>query len=209
MTNQTPSNRPADESSLTGVLKTAIRKEMQNMQNMLPAEVVSYDRAANRATLKHLVQMQGSDGQIVSRAQLASIRVYQFGNGSFSMSLPIKPGDKGWIKAADRDISTFQQGLSESPPNTERMHSFEDGLFMPDAMTQGDAPAGQGDAVVIGSVDGGSYIAFTGDRITLNVAGQVLELTADGLKHNGINIGDDHKHLDVTAGADTTGVPEP
>ena len=208
MSNQKPSNRPADDGNLTGVLKTAIRKEMQNMNVMLPAEVVSYDRATNRAVIKHLVQMQGSDGKIVSRAQLASIRTYQFGNGAFSMGLPIKPGDKGWIKAADRDISTFQQGLNESAPNTDRMHSFEDGLFMPDAMTQGAAPAGQDDAVVIGAVNGAAYIAFTGDRITLNVGGQVLELTADGLKHNGINIGDDHKHLDVTAGADTTGVPE-
>ena len=158
--------------------------------------------------------MQGSDGEVVSRAQLSSIRVYQFGNGAFSMSLPIKPGDKGWIKAADRDISTFQQGLSESPPNTERMHSFEDGLFMPDAMTQGDAPAGQSDAVVIGSVDGGSYLAFTGDGFTFNVGGTVFALTAAGfeqtggtVRHNGTDIGETHIHGGVVVGGGVTQEP--
>ena len=118
MANQTPSIRPADEGSLTGVIKTAVTKAMQSLDVMLPVEVVSYDRATNRATVKHLVQMQGTDGEKVSRAPVSSVRVQQPGNGAFSISLPIQPGDKGWLVAADRDISLFQQGLTEDAPSS-------------------------------------------------------------------------------------------
>ena len=206
MVNQTPSIRPADEGTLTGVIKTAITKAMQSLDVMLPVEVVAYDRATNRATVKHLVQMQGSDGEKVSRANIASVRVQQFGNASFNISLPIKPGDKGWIKAADRDISVFQQDLSENAPNTARMHSFQDGLFMPDAMSNGDAPAGQGDRVVIGANGGGTFMAFDGDGFEFHFRGNVLTMNADGLKMNGKNIGDTHTHGGVVpGGADTLG----
>jgi len=194
MANQKPSIRPADEDSLTGLIKSAFRKQMQSMNVMLPVEVVAYDRATNRATVKHLVQMQGTDGEKVSRAQIASIRVMQFGNGAFNISLPIKPGDRGWLKAADRDISIFQQGLTEDAPNTDRMHSFQDGVFMPDAMGNGDAPAGAGDRVVIGSNDGGCYMSFDGSGFYFNGPFGEVSFTATGLFHNGRDIGDTHIH---------------
>lgn len=214
MVNQAPSTRPADESSLSGVMKTAITKAMQSMNVMLPVEVVSYDRATNRATVRHLVQMVGSDGEAVSRGNVASVRVQQPGNGAFNISLPIKPGDQGWLMAADRDISTFQQGLTESQPNTARMHSFQDGMFMPDAMGNGDAPSGQGDRVVIGSNDGGAFMSFDGSGFYFNIGGTEWSLTAAGFSqtggtvtHNGKNIGDTHVHVGVTPGPGNTGVP--
>lgn len=209
MANQVPSIRPADESSLTGVIKTAVNKAMQSFDVMLPVEVVSYDRATNRATVKHLVQMQGSDGEKVSRAPVASVRVQQFGNAAFNISLPIKPGDKGWLKAADRDISIFQQGLTEDAPNTARMHSFQDGLFMPDAMSNGDAPAGSGDDLVIGANDGSSYMSIgSGGFKWVGPWGSVT-LDAGGLKMNGKNVGDTHTHGGVITGGDDTDVPNP
>jgi hypothetical protein len=214
MANQKPSILPADEASLTGVIKTAVNKAMQNFDVMLPVEVVAYDRATNRATVKHLVQMQGSDGEKVSRANVASVRVQQPGNGTFNISLPITPGDKGWLMAADRDMSVFQQGLTEDAPNTARMHSFQDGLFMPDAMSNGDAPAGQSGRVVIGANNGGAYMAFDGDGFYFNIGGTEFTLTAAGfaqtggtVTHNGTDIGDTHIHDGVTPGGGNTGTP--
>lgn len=224
MTNQTPSVRPSDESTLAGVLKLATRKAAQQQDGMLPVEVVSYDRATNRATVKHLVQMTGSDGEAVSRAQVSSVRVMQPGNATFNISMPIKAGDKGWLFAADRDMSVFQsQGLREAPPNTERVKSFQDGVFMPDAMSNGDAPSGHGDNVIIGLNGGDTYISlgsgaielYMGDNVltldasglTVTAGGNTLSLTSGGLEMNGKNIGDDHTHGGVTSGASSTGAP--
>lgn len=213
--NQTPSVNPAEEATLTGVLRTAIRKELQQTDGMMPVEVVSYDRATNRATVRHLVQMQGSDGAKVDRAQVSSIRVLQPGNGAFSMSLPIKPGDKGWLLAADRDISVFQQDVDrQDAPNTARMKSFQDGLFMPDAMKMGDVPAGEGDRVVIGSNDGGSILSFDGSGFYFTIGGVSVAITAAGIeitggevRHNGLNIGSTHTHGGIVPGGGNTLVP--
>lgn len=206
--NQPRSVNPADEATLPGVLDLAINKKMQAMDGMMPVEVVGYDRATNRATLKHLVQMQGSDGEKVDRAQIASVRVLQPGNGKFSISLPIKPGDKGWILAADRDMSIFQQDVDKADaPNTARMKSFQDGLFVPDAMKNGDAPAGQGDRVVIGANGGSAFIAFDEDGFEFRFGGHILTMDAAGLKMNGKNIGDTHTHGGVIMGGDNTAVP--
>lgn len=209
MANQTPSINPADESTLAGVMGAAIRKAMQSLDVMLPVEVVAYDRATNRATVRHLVQMVGSDGEVVSRANIASIRVMQFGNGAFNISLPIQPGDKGWLKAADRDISVFQQGLTEGAPNTARLHSFQDGVFMPDAMSNGDAPEGQGDRVVIGSNDGACFMAFDANGFEFSGPFGKLTFGADGIRHNGKNIGDTHTHGGIVPGGGNTAVPNP
>jgi len=214
MANQTPSIRPADEASLPGVIKTAINKAMQSTDVMLPVEVVAYDRATNRATVRHMVQMVGSDGEAVDRADVASIRVMQFGNASFNVSMPIKPGDKGWLMAADRDISTFQQGLEKGAPNTARMHSFQDGVFMPDAMSNGNAPAGQDDRVVIGANNGDAYFAFDGSTlywecggVSMTMSGGGLAITGGTVTHNGKNIGDTHIHTDVVPGGGVSGPP--
>lgn len=208
MANQDPSRNPANESTLAGVVQLAVRKAMQSFDVMMPVEVVSYDRATNRAVVKHSIQMKGSNGENVDRAPVASIRVYQFGNGAFNVSLPIKPGDKGWLMAADRDLSLYQQDLNKTDaPNTQRMHSFQDGLFMPDAMANGDAPAGQGDRVVIGSNGGGTYFAFDDSGFEFTGPFGTLTMDASGIKHNGKNIGDTHTHSGVVPGSGNTGVP--
>lgn len=209
MTNQTPSANPADERSLAGIIKIAIEKRLQDMDVMMPVEVVAYDRATNRATVRHLIQMQGANGEKVDRANVASVRVQQPGNAKFSISLPIKPGDKGWLMAADRDLSIFQQGLEKDAPNTRRMHSFQDGLFMPDAMGAGDAPAGEDNRVVIGSVGGGSYMAFDDDSFIFKGTWGTLTIDASGIHHNGKNIGDTHTHGGVNPGGGNTAVPNP
>lgn len=216
MVNQTPSIRPADESTLAGVIKTAVNKAMQSFDGMLPVEVVAYDRATNRATVRHLVQMVGSDGEAVDRADVASIRVMQPGNGAFNISLPIQPGDKGWLMAADRDISTFQQGLQKGAPNTARMHSFQDGVFMPDAMSNGNAPLGQEGRVVIGANNGSSFFSFDGSTLYFESGGVSMTISAAGVAitggtvtHNGVNIGSTHVHTGVTPGGSNTGTPNP
>ena len=167
MANQTPSIRPADEGTLAGVIKTAVNKAMQAFDGMLPVEVVAYDRATNRATVRHLVQMVGT-----------------------------------------------VHGLQKGAPNTARMHSFQDGVFMPDAMSNGDAPAGQSGRVVIGANDGSAFFSFDGSGLYFSCGGVEVAITGAGISitggtvtHNGVNIGDDHAHTGVTPGGGTSGPP--
>jgi hypothetical protein len=165
---------------LTDSLKKLMRSETMKIDDMLPATVVSYDEDANRATIQPLVTMMTQDGEKVSRAQVFDAPVFRFGGGGFFIRYPIKAGDFGWLKANDRDISLILQngGVQEDMPNTERLHSFSDALFIPDAL-KGWAVAGKNkDAMVIQSLDGKSVIALHNNKIVIEAG--TVELGADG-----------------------------
>ena len=128
-----PSRNPADNDTLAGLLRLALKKALQKTDDMLPAKVIAYNPATNMAQVQPLIVVVTTNNQIVPRAQVASIPVYQASGGGFILKFPIAPGDFGWIKANDRDISLFTQTNQQSPPNTFRLHDFADSLFFPQA----------------------------------------------------------------------------
>jgi hypothetical protein len=127
---------PANEDTLTGTFRHIFNKMMQDTNGMLPARVVAYNGNRNkpRVTVQPLIAILTTGGSQVSRAQIASLPVLQFGAGGSFISFPITVGDLGWIKANDRDISIFLQSFNESRPQTLRKNNFADALFIPDTM---------------------------------------------------------------------------
>jgi hypothetical protein len=147
MVNQTPSMRPADESSLAGVMKTAIRKELQNLNVMLPVEVVGYDRATNRATIKHLVQMEGANGEKVSRANVASIRVLQPGNGGFQHFVADQTRGQGLVDGGRSGYFGFSAGAFRRRSKTRRACiRFRTGFSCPTPWPTATRPRGKATA---------------------------------------------------------------
>lgn len=173
MTHAPPSANPADIGHLAGLLRVYGEKLKQNTDDMLPARVVAYDRTTNRATVQPLVQMVTTEGEAVSRAQIPSVPVYQAAGGGFVIAFPLAPGDLGWLKASDRDLSLFLQGLAETTPNTARTHSFQDGVFYPDIMRQWTLDAADQTRLVIQSTDGATRIAVGADIVAITTDGEV------------------------------------
>jgi hypothetical protein len=128
-----PSRNPADNDTLTGLLRLVLTKFLQATDDMLPARVIAYDAAQNVAQVQPIIAMVSTANQVIPRAQVASVPVLQMSGGGFVMRFPINPGDLGWIKASDRDISLFKQTAQQAQPNTQRKHSFEDAIFIPQA----------------------------------------------------------------------------
>jgi len=221
-----PSKDPADEGSLSGAFRQIFKKLLQSTDGMLPAKVISYDRAANVATVQPVIAILTTDGNRVERASIARVPVLALGGGGFVLNFPLQPGDLGWIEASDRDISLYMQSLGDSQPNTFRLHSFEDGRFIPDMMRNFDVSDAEG--MVIQSADGAVRIELTADTIrmrapnlvgefgTINFEGPttfVNEVTFQahttheaGAEIGGIEFGT-HKHTGVTTGGGTSGGP--
>lgn len=164
----TPNLDDADTGNLAAVLKSYLKYFIrENLDDMLPATVVSYDDGSNRAVIKPLVMVGTTDGAKVSRAEIPNIPVFRFGGGGFFIRFPIKPGDFGWLKASDRDISlVFQRGGQEDWPNTERLHSFSDAMFFPDTLKDWAIDGENSDAVVLQSMDGGVCVALHSGKLT-------------------------------------------
>lgn len=224
MTNAPPSHDAASEGGVTGTLKEVYRKFLQGTDDMLPAQVISYDRTANTAVVRPLIRVLGSNGQLVSRQAVQGVKVFQFGGGGFFMGFNLEPGDLGWIKAADRDISLFLQQYAEAGPNTKRLHSFSDALFFPDIMrgyTIADEDAGN---LVLQSADGSVRVALWADRV--KITAPLLEVDAPTVTMSGtlqvegaitsdteVSVGPinltTHKHSDVQSGGSNSGGPVP
>lgn len=222
----TPNLDSADDGNLSGVLKAYLRAFIrEHLDDMLPARIVSYDDATNRAVVQPLIMVGTTDGRKISRAQLPNIPVFRFGGGGFFMRFPIKAGDFGWLKANDRDVSLmFQRGGLEDWPNTERLHSFSDAMFFPDTIKDWSIDSENTDALVIQSMDGSVCVALHDGQITMKAPSMKVDIpetewngnfTGSGnmsfsggtFTHNGKNVGGDHTHTGVQPGSGTSGEP--
>ncbi|WP_374446225.1 Gp138 family membrane-puncturing spike protein [Providencia sp.] len=226
-----PNSDIASEGSLAGQFMAAFRNMLMNIDDMLPATVVSYDDKTNRAEIKPLVMMVSTEGQKIGRAAVQNIPVFRFGGGGFFIRMPIKPGDFGWLKANDRDISlVFQRGGLEDEPNTARLHTFSDAMFYPDTLKGWLIDGKNADALVIQSMDGSVCLSLHENKAVLDAPkfisnapenefnGNVIingnhavngnsESNGGTMKHNGKDIGSTHRHDGVQSGNSNSGVP--
>lgn len=177
-----PSLDPANNDSMTGMLKTVLNKMMQSIDCALPASVISYDRSSNRASIQPIVGLVTTDGTTINRAQIASVPVVQIGGGGFLISFPLKTGDLGWLVACDRDISLFLQSYNNVIPNTMRTHDFADSFFIPNILNNYNISGDEADNMVIQNLDGSVKISIRNDqvRVTATTLAVVGNITATG-----------------------------
>ena len=211
--NAPPSVDPADDDSMLGMANTILRKFLQRVDDMLPARVVSYDKATNLASVAPMVALLTTTGAQVARAQIAAVPVFRYGAGGMLLRFPVKPGDLGWVKACDRDISMFMQSFSGGPPNTVRMHTFEDSMFYPDTLRDVIVDPEDEEAASLQSLDGTHRVVIAEDRVSLVAGASRFDLTAAGMSYTGgpfvINgvVFNSHVHTGVEPGPGTTGGP--
>lgn len=205
---QKPNIDQATDGELAGKMKDTLSKWLMTVDDMLPARVVEYEEATGLATVQPIVMVGTTSGQKISRAAIPGIKTLRLGAGGFFVRFPIKPGDLGWIKANDRDISLIMQSAGgEDWPNTKRLHSFSDAIFIPDTFKEWVIDGAYSDAMVIQSLDGSSVFSIGAGFIELKAGGQTLRLDSTGMRHNGVNIGSTHTHGGVTTGPNNTGAP--
>ena len=206
-----PNLDKANDGDFAGVMTDVLQNFLRGVDDMIPAKVVSYDDTTNRAVIKPLVMLGTTDGQKISRAQLSNIPVFRFGGGGFFIRFPVKPGDFGWLKATDRDVSLImQRGGLEDWPNTLRQHSFSDGMFFPDTLKSWVIDGANADALVIQSLDGSVCVSLHSGKVKIEAADieVVGNMSVTGtMTNNGVNIGSSHVHSGVQSGTSNTGGP--
>lgn len=160
------SKNPANDGTLAGAFAEVLEKFSAQQDDMLPAEVVAYDRETNRASVKPLIKILKTDGTLLARADLLDVPCFALGCGLAVLHYNLQPGDKGWIKANDRDISLYLQSENDSPPNTLRKHNFSDSIFIPDALANWTLdPTDTDGSVVLQTADASQRIVLYPDRV--------------------------------------------
>lgn len=195
-------NTNSEKGDLTSNLRLFFESFIkENLDDMLPCKVVAHNRDTNRVDIQPLIMLKATDGSKINRQVIKNIPVFRFGGGGFFISVPIKVGDFGWIKANDRDISLMvQSGGKADIPNTKRLHSFNDGLFFPDTLKDWIIDNKNANALVISSMDGSTCIAVDNGRVEIDTQDLIINATniqfnSSTFKHNDKNVGDTHNHL--------------
>lgn len=161
-----PDTSQASEGSGGGTMREILDAWLRNdVDDMVPATVISYDEGRNRAVIKPIVMLGTTEGEKLSRAQVSNIPVFRLGGGGYFIRAPLKPGDLGWLKANDRDLSLIMQaGGKEEWPNTKRLHSFSDAMFLPDTFKGWLIDGANIDAMVIQNMDGSVCLSLHQDK---------------------------------------------
>lgn len=175
-----PNINPADNDTLAGVISFAFSQLLRNVDGMLPARVLAYDRTANRVQVELMIAMVSTSGTQVSRAQIANIPVINVGGGGYILNFPLTVGDLGFVLANDRDISLFLQSFSESPPNTYRVKSFSDGIFIPSVLT-GYTVSGEDGNAVLQNLNGTVRLSLSPTSITMTSSSNSIEVSSTGI----------------------------
>ncbi len=156
-----PSRNPTNDGTAVGAMDVILNKFLQNfIDDMRPAQVIAYDRTTNMAQVQPLIQTVTTGGTIVQPASIQSVPVLQLGGGGFVLNFPINPGDLGFIKANDVDISLFKQLWQMVIPNTARKHNFADSIFIPSIMTGFTIQTPDASNVVLQSLNGSVRISL-------------------------------------------------
>lgn len=164
---------PGERDSLLKAMSAVLQAQKLRFESLLPAQVVSFNRTTNVATVKPLITWITVEDTPISRKNLVNIPVISLGGGAFHISFPLNVGDLGWIWAADRDMSIYLSTLKESKPNTGRCHSFSDGMFIPDVLRQYTINAEDSGAMVIQSTSGATRISIRSDNIKITAPTKV------------------------------------
>ena len=204
-------------------LSGAITQALMQVDGMLPAKVVKVDRTAGRVSVQPMIQMGDTGGNKITRAIVPNIPIMTMGAGGIFASFPVQIGDLGFVFAADRDTSLFYQSQGGMDwPNTERLHQFGDGGFLPLKLFNFSIAGGVlSDGFSLQTDDGSTFVTLKAGEIQLNAAmikivGDVehtgnLTRTGDtattgAVTNNGKDVSSTHQHLSGTQPDGNTGV---
>ena len=157
-------NTDTSESQMFDLVKKLLATTKKEVEVKIPC-VVTKVISRTKVNVKPLIKIVAQDGQSYSREEIEGLPVFTNGAGGKLISFPVKAGNIGWIEASDRDLTLFLQSFKESEPTTNRMHSFSDGLFVPDIMTNFTIAAADSDALVIQNIAGDVKITLDDNNV--------------------------------------------
>ena len=167
----------SSEKQLVDLIKQLMSTVKKELEVSIPCEITAVT-SRKKVTVKPLIKIVDKLGNTYSRDVIEGVPVFALGTSNMVASMPVAVGDKGWLQASDRDLSLFLQSFEESEPPTNRMHSFSDGLFVPDAMNDYTIAEEDAGALVIQTSDGINKITM--DATKTRVVNGAVDITIEG-----------------------------
>lgn len=92
------------QTTLTGLLKSAMREGMKDVGTSIPGHILSFNPATQTAQLQIGIVRTDVNGNTQTPAPLIECPVLFAGGGGWSVEHELNPGDPGWIIFSQRCI---------------------------------------------------------------------------------------------------------
>lgn len=180
--------------------------QLSNLHTALPAKIVSYKPATNRAKVQPVGEFKTADERSLPYPEINSVPViFPCGAGGKSgMTFPIKAGDSGLIIFAENQLTDFLTGSGDSEDT--RRHSLNDAIFLPGLYSNAVPKSVSNPNDVCIFCDFG-YFKLNGSEFSGEVAGTQFSFSGGDLVVNGISL-TKHIHGGVIKGGATTSTPQ-
>lgn len=130
-------------------------------------KVVAFDESAMTVDVQPIVKCPDEDA-FQSKPQILSVPVALVFGGGFVFRPVYKSGDIGAVLYLDRDSDAAIAGGAESNPNTERLHSGDDAVFIGGIRAGSKQISGLPPGTLCAGTETGSvYFAIGNDGITI------------------------------------------
>lgn len=176
----------------------------------MPGKIQSYDATNQKAVVIPQLHRKLADGRIERVPVLNDVPVIWPRSGGAFMTFPVSAGDGCLLVFCERSLDEWKANGGEVVPQDPRAHALSDAVAIM-GFSPFNGPSNGGSDVLLQM--GGSSVRLSGSKITLS-ASEVeingnLAINGGSVEHNGVNIGDDHVHEDVSTGTSDSGPPKP
>lgn len=117
--------------TFVGAIRAIAEQMLANQEFVTIGKVEEYDRAKHVAIVQPMVKFVGPQGHTVNPS-LVVCNVWRYSCGGFTIDLPIKKGDTGWLIASDNDTTNAKKSTDIELPPTLGHHEYAYGFFIPD-----------------------------------------------------------------------------
>lgn len=151
---------------LTKVIKSYIEKDREHFHTAIPAKIIRYNAAKQRADVQPLVQERYLDNKVVDYPILYDVPLMFPSAGGGKITFPVKIDDVVLVIFSERSIDRWLQGETDKPidPGDTRKHDLSDAIAIPGLYTFLTAPGSDPNDVVI---------SFSGSSVKLKANGDV------------------------------------
>ena len=144
-------------------------------------KVVAYNEAAMTVDVQPLTRYPDED-TFQLKPQVLAVPVAMVHGGGLVFRPFYQPGDIGLVLYLDRDSDAVLAGGAEADPNTERLHSGDDAIFLGGVLAGKNALAGlPAGSLCLGTADGSVYLSVS--KSGVEIKGNVTitgDFTASG-----------------------------
>ena len=223
MSNRNPDARYEDApQAIRFAIEQTIRAQVHTS---VPGIVRSYDPATKRARVQPALRLLVAEGDTVTghdKPPILDVPVQQRATGGWMIHQQLDEGDTVLLLFSERGVEQFKAAWGQVVDPARGTFFAERDAFAIPWGVEDIAPVSDS-GVVIQNADGTVYVQLDGTTIrrvtgstevvetpsgiTINTPGAVA-ITSASLTHNGVNVGDTHRHRDVSVGTGVTGLPQ-